>query len=253
MFFLKKLLTTLILPPTGPLLLALLGLWMMRAKSQRWRNGGFVLALLSIVALLLLATPLVSRALIAPLEIHPPITTAQLKQVQAIVILGGGASRSPEYGGDTVGNPTLQRIRYGAHLARKTGLPVLVTGGAPDQTRPEGELMKEVLEKEFHLKVRWVESASLDTAENATFSVPLLKADGIKRIALVSHRRHLPRAVTLFEKEGIEVTPAPTVFTVGSQPPPLPEGLIPTDFGASRQALKEYLGRLFNLLKEQIP
>ena len=142
MFFLKKLLTALILPPTSLLLLALLGLWMMRAKSRRWRDGGFVLAILSVVSLLLFNTPLVSRALVAPLEPYPPITAAQLQQVQALVILGGGTYyAAPEYGGDTVGRGTLERIRYGAHLARQTRLPLLVTGGALHGGRPEAELM----------------------------------------------------------------------------------------------------------------
>lgn len=218
MFFLKKLLTTLILPPTSLLLLALLGLWMMRAKSRRWRDGGFLLAILSVVSLLLLNTPLVSRALVAPLEPYSPITSAQLQQVQAIVILGGGTYyEAPEYGGDTVGRATLERIRYGAYLASQTRLPLLVTGGAPHGGRPEAELMAEVLEVEFGVKAHWVEGASRNTAENAAFSAPLLRADGIKRIALVSHGLHLPRAIPLFEKQGLEVAPAPTGFS--TQPP----------------------------------
>ena len=247
MFFLKKILTTLILPPTSLLLLALLGLWMMRAKSQRWRDGGFLLAILSVVSLLLLNTPLVSRALVVPLEPYPPITAAQLQQVQAIVILGGGTySAAPEYGGDTVGLVTLERIRYGAHLARQTRLPLLVTGGAPHGGRPEAELMAEALETEFGVKVRWVEGASRDTAENAALSVPLLRADEVKRIALLSHGMHLPRAIPLFEKEGLEVTPAPTGFS--TQPPSLLATLLPGGLGRSSAALHEYLGMLFNSL-----
>ncbi len=220
---------------------------MMRAKSQRWRDGGFLLAILSVVSLLLLNTPLVSRALVVPLEPYPPITAAQLQQVQAIVILGGGTySAAPEYGGDTVGLVTLERIRYGAHLARQTRLPLLVTGGAPHGGRPEAELMAEALETEFGVKVRWVEGASRDTAENAALSVPLLRADEVKRIALLSHGMHLPRAIPLFEKEGLEVTPAPTGFS--TQPPSLLATLLPGGLGRSSAALHEYLGMLFNSL-----
>jgi len=246
-FLLKKLLTALILPPTSLLLLALLGLWMIRAKSRRWRDGGFLLAILSVVSLLLLNTPLVSRALVAPLEPYPPITAAQLQQVEAIVILGGGTYyAAPEYGGDTVGRATLERIRYGAHLARQTSLPLLVTGGAPHGGRPEAELMAEALERELGVKVRWVEGASRDTAENAALSAPLLRADGVKRIALLSHGLHLPRAIPLFEKEGLEVVPAPTGFS--TQPPSLLANLLPGGLGRSSAALHEYLGMLFNAL-----
>ena len=250
MFFLKKLLTSLILPPTSLLLLTLLGLWMARSKSRRWRDGGLLLAILSIVSLLLLNTPLVSRALVAPLEPYPPITAAQLQQVQAIVILGGGSYyEAPEYGGDTVGRHTLERIRYGAHLARQTKLPLLVTGGAPHGGRPEADLMRETLENEFGVKVRWVEGASRDTAENASLSAPMLNAAGIKRIALLSHGLHLPRSIPLFEREGFEVVPAPTGFS--TEPPSLLASLLPGEFSRSSQALHEYLGMLFNALKEK--
>ena len=251
MFFLKKLLTSLILPPTGPLLLALAGLLLARSKSRRWRDGGLLLATLSIVSLLLLNTPLVSRALVAPLEPYPPITAAQLQQVQAIVILGGGTYYgAPEYGGDTVSGSSLTRIRYGAHLARQTKLPLLVTGGAPHGGRPEAELMRETLENEFGIKVRWVEGVSRDTAENASLSAPMLKAAGIKRIALLSHGLHLPRSIPLFEREGFEVVPAPTGFSTGS--PSLLVNLLPGGLGRSTEALHEYLGMLFNAVKDKL-
>ncbi|MCX7148958.1 MAG: YdcF family protein [Rhodocyclales bacterium] len=251
MFLLKKLLAALILPPAGPVLMALFGLWLMRARSRRWQHGGLWLATLSLIGLLVLSLPVVGTALMAPLEPYPPITPAQLQRVQAIVILGGGTySQAPEYGGDTVGSASLERLRYGARLARESSLPLLVTGGAPFGGRPEGELMGESMEHDFGVKVRWVEAASRDTVENASLSGPLLKAAGITRIALVSHGWHLPRAVPLFEKQGLEVTPAPTAFSTRSASPIA--ALLPGGLGQSRQALNEYLGQLYNRLKDMI-
>ncbi len=249
MFLLKKLLVALILPPTGPILLAALGLWLTQAKSRRWRYGGLWLAILSLAGLLVLSLPVVGKALMAPLEPYPAITPAQLLRVQAIVILGGGTySQAPEYGGDTIGSATLERVRYGARLARESHLPLLVTGGAPAGGRAEGELMRDALEQDFGVKVSWVEAASRDTAENASLSAPLLKAAGITRIALVSHASHLPRAAPLFQRQGIDVIPAPLGFTTGS--PSLAGSLLPGGLGASREALHEYLGQLYNRLKE---
>lgn len=248
MFLLKKLLAALILPPAGPVLMALFGVWLMRSKSRRWQHGGLWLAALSLTGLLALSLPVVGNALMAPLEPHPPITRSRLAKAQAIVILGGGSYYgSPEYGGDTVGYTTLERLRYGARLARESRLPLLVTGGAPFGGRPEGESMREALEHDFGVKVRWVEAASRDTAENASLSAPLLKAAGVTRIALVSHGWHLPRAIPLFEKQGFEVTPAPTVFSTGS--PSIVEDLLPGGMTRSRDALHEYLGQLYNRLK----
>lgn len=250
MFLLKKILAALILPPAGPILLALFGLWLScSCKSRRWQHGGLWLATLSLFGLLLLSLPIVGKALMAPLESHPPITPAQLQQVQAIVILGGGTYfGAPEYGGDTVGYATLERLRYGSRLARQSRLPLLVTGGAPTGGRPEGELMREVLESDFGVKVRWAETAARDTAENAGLSAAMLKAAGVTRIALVSHGWHLPRAIALFERQGLEVTPAPMAFSTGA--PSLAEDILPGSLGTSRQALNEYLGRLYNHFKE---
>lgn len=249
MFLVKKLLAALILPPAGPLLLALFGLWLTRLKNRRWQRGGLWLATLSLLGLLLLSLPVVGNALTAPLEPHPPIAPEQLQRVQAIVILGGGSYHAaPEYGGDTVGYTTLERLRYGARLARKSGLPLLVAGGAPFGSRAEAEAMREALEQDFGVKVRWIETASRDTAENASLSAPLLKAAGVTRIALVSHAWHLPRAIALFEKQGLQVIPAPTAFSTGS--PSLVENLLPGALVRSRRALNEYLGRLHDRLKE---
>lgn len=250
MFLLKKLIASLILPPTGPVLLAFLGLWLSRAKSRRWRSAGLWLASLSLLGLLALSLPLVSNALMAPLEPYSPITATQLKKVQAIVILGGGTySNAPEYGGDTVGHASLERVRYGAKLAKQSGLPLLLSSGAPYGGRAESDSMREVLEHEFAVKVRWVEATSRDTAENASQSAKILKAAGVSRIALVSHAWHLPRAIPLFEREGLEVIAAPTGFRSVSSS--AMENLLPGEaLGTSQVALREYLGQLYNRFKE---
>ena len=250
MFLLKKILTALILPPAGPVLLALLGLWLARScKSRCWQHGGTALATLSLLGLLLLSLPLVGNALMAPLESHAPITPAQLQRVQAIVILGGGTYfAAPEYGGDTVGLATLERLRYGARLARESRLPLLVAGGAPTGGRPEGELMREALENDFGVKVRWAETAARDTTEIASLSATILKAAGVTRIALVSHGWHLTRAIALFEKQDLEVTAAPMAFSTA--PPSQLAGFLPGSLGTSREALHEYFAELYNRLKD---
>ncbi|MBI3374967.1 MAG: YdcF family protein [Betaproteobacteria bacterium] len=248
MFLLKKLLTALVLPPTGLLVLAFFGLWLAGRKSLPWRNAGIALASLSLLGLFALSLPIVGNSLLAGLESAPPISHGELAGSQAIVILGGGSYvGAPEYAGDTVNGATLERLRYGARLERESGLPLLVTSGAPWGGRPEAESMKDVLEGEFGVPVRWAEGRSRDTAENARLSAPMLKAEGITRIALVSHGWHLPRAVPLFEREGLTVVAAPTVFSTGS--PSLVENLLPGEgFGRSREALHEYLGLLANRL-----
>jgi uncharacterized SAM-binding protein YcdF (DUF218 family) len=219
LFLLKKLLSALLLPPTGLILLGLLGLLL----AGRRPRLGRALAGLSLLGLLALSLPPVAVALMAGLEPRVSVLAGDLDRAQAIVVLGGGNYYgAPEYGGaDTVGRYTLERIRYGARLQRQTGLPLLVTGGAPMGGRPEGEAMKEALERDFGVPVAWVEAASRDTAENAAYSAPLLRQAGITRIALVSHAWHQRRAGALFERQGFEVIAAPMAFTTPAPRPAL--------------------------------
>jgi len=69
-----------------------------------------------------------------------------------------------------------------------------------------------VLEQEFLVKVTWREDKSRTTWENAKNSKQLIEAEGVKKILLVTHSWHMPRAVYSFEQAGFEVTPAPTMF-----------------------------------------
>lgn len=103
LFFLKKIISALILPPTSLILLALLGIYLSRKQPKIGRT----LAALSLTSLLILSLPITGNALLHSLETAPPITKAHLKDIQAIVILGGGKNNNaPEYEGvDTVSKP----------------------------------------------------------------------------------------------------------------------------------------------------
>ena len=57
-------------------------------------------------------------------------------------------------------------MRYGALVAKRAQLPVLVTGGAVFGGTPEALLMREALKNEFGVDVRWVEVASRTTRES---------------------------------------------------------------------------------------
>jgi uncharacterized SAM-binding protein YcdF (DUF218 family) len=209
MFLLKKLLSVLLLPPFMPLLLIAAGLLLAGLRPRLGR----ALAWSGLVVALLLATPWSVGLMLSPLEDIPLLTPEAARSTQAIVILGGGKNgHAPEYGGESVNRLTLERLRYGARLARQTGLPILVTGGAPVAGLPEATLMKAALEQDFRLPVRWVESASLDTKENALYTARILSAAGIRRVILVSHAAHLKRAAEAFKAAGLEVVLAPTAF-----------------------------------------
>ncbi|PKO36703.1 MAG: hypothetical protein CVU33_16995 [Betaproteobacteria bacterium HGW-Betaproteobacteria-6] len=207
---LKILISTLLLPPgNGLALLCVAGLY----RRRRWAFGLAVAATLLSIAQCL---PVVAHALIATLESQSAAIapSAPPPAAGAIVVLGSGlATDAAEYGGDTSNERMLVRARYGAALARRYALPVLVTGGQPiNAERSEAEVMAGILAEEFGVAVRWREGEAMDTGENAAGSAAILKAAGIRRILLVTHAFHMPRARWRFEQAGLEVIPAPTGF-----------------------------------------
>ena len=153
---------------------------------------------------------------------YPPATALQLNanQVQAIVVLGGGTlPQAPEYGAAQPNRFTAERLRYGVWLAKQSGLPVAFTGGsgwaagATAQTT-EADVARRVAQEDYGFTFRWLENQSRDTGENARLTAPMLKRDGIERIALVTDALHMTRAIREFERTGLVVTAAPTAYVL---------------------------------------
>jgi uncharacterized SAM-binding protein YcdF (DUF218 family) len=204
-FLLKKFLTQLVVPPFNLLLAGIFGLLILK----RWPRTGRALIWSSLLLVLALATPAVSELLVRMLDVAPTFDGASSKSAQAIVILGGGLRNNTPEVGDSPSRFTLDRIRYGAMLAKQTGLPVLVTGGAPSSVVPEAVVMKAVLEREFGVSVRWTEDRSLDTEDNFKFSAALLIPENIRTVVLVTHDLHMLRALAHCEASGLKCIPAP--------------------------------------------
>jgi len=241
LFLLRKALTALVLPPTGPLIVAFLGL----ATLRRWPRLGRRLAWLGVLTLLALSLPIVSAALVRSLDQSPPLNLAQVGDAGAIVVLGGGVRHdAAEYGGDTLSRISLERVRYGALIARKTGLPVLVSGGPVFGTTPEAAIMKRALEDEFGVNVRWAEVTSRNTHENAIGSAEILRTAGIRSVILVAHSFDMPRAKAELVAAGLQVTLAPTGIPDAS--------CEPWDFLPSVGALQQSYYALYELLANAV-
>jgi len=244
---LKPILTNLALPPGALLLLIGLGLLM----AARKRVGGLVLALAATAALWLLSCHAVAVWLALNLLPQPaPLSLTALKSsgAQAIVVLGGGVHPvAPEYGESQASPAAAMRLRYGAWLARQSGLPVAFAGGqgwgaAGAQALSEGEVARRAALQDYGLTLSWIDKQSRDTRENAQFLRPLLQKDKVGKIVLVTHAWHMPRSVAAFEGAGFTVVPAPMGFILSSR-----SGLLewmPSSDGldTSRVVLKEWLG-----------
>lgn len=250
---LRWLASNLLLPPAGPLLLAVIGLVLAACTRSgkagagerdggagvRGRGGeggraggggggrwGWRLAAAGIAAAWLLATPMVAQTLARWVEgdataLSDESLRAELASAAApgaVVVLGGGVAfdEREQPHAERVNAATLQRLAYGARLARVSGLPLLVSGGRPPRrSETEAALMARMLRESMGLAPRWLEDRSRDTAGNARESARMLSEAGVRRIVLVTEAYHMRRARAAFEAAGLEVLPAPFGFAGG--------------------------------------
>ncbi|MDP9095351.1 MAG: YdcF family protein [Pseudomonadota bacterium] len=103
---------------------------------------------------------------------------------------------------------TLDRTRASAALARRTGLPILVSGGElPDLHMTLAAMMAQSLHEDFGLDAKWQEDRSRDTWENAEFTTTILRQAGVRRIYLVTHDWHMRRSLLAFQHFGLDPVP----------------------------------------------
>jgi len=172
----------------------------------------------------------------------------------AIVVLGGGhRDFAPEYGVSELQPMGVERLRYGLWLSRQTELPVLFTGGRGHGSVPgqsEAEIAARTAERDFGRPLRWTETESRDTRENALRSVALLRGQGIERIVVVTHGYHMPRAMDNFRKAvtfagaNMQLVAAPMAISSWTQRRAV--DFLPTRAGYNQVqlVLHEFFGRL---------
>lgn len=219
---LNQLASILFLPPGLNLLLALLGYSLLK-KSKKTAITLFCFSLLSLI---FLSLPSISIALNKNLQSNQALSQSRVMTISnannintAIVVLSGGRiSKSPEYGDiDIVSSSTLQRLQYTAWLYRKTKLPILLSGGSLlNDSTSEAVLMNQTLLSTFNIAPKWLEVESKNTAQNAQYSAQILAESNITEILLITNAIHMQRAKIEFEKNGLKVIAAPTVFIQNS-------------------------------------
>lgn len=255
----KPVLSSLLLPPVPLLALTLLG-----TRLIFWRRGlGWLLVLLSVLGLWFGATSVagewMQRSLLAP---PPPLVGERLAQIKregakapiAIVVLGGGReSSAPEYGVASLPPLALERLRFGVWLGRETGAPVMFSGGMGHAAQPgasEAEVAAGIAQREFQRPLRWTESRSRDTRENALFTTSALRGQGIARLIVVTHGWHMPRALRAFQDAAAqggatwEIVPAPMGLAPRVERPALRWMPSSEGFLLVRAVLREKIGWL---------
>lgn len=252
----KAVVGALLLPPVPCLVLVVL--------AWRWHDRRPLLALLTLstalTALWLSHCEAVGVWLERRLQIHPVITASELPEFKrqlanrkaAIVVLGGGTlPYSAEYGESHLPDRAYQRLHYGLWLARQLQQPVMVSGGEgfiKSGALPEAQIAARLAARDFGRPVRWIEDNSRDTRDNARLSLPMLRADQISDVVLVTHAWHMRRAMRAFHNEAkrlnytVKIMAAP--MGTGREDLGLLRAWIPSTTGYQRvhEALHELLG-----------
>lgn len=253
----KPLLTPLLLPPVPWLVLLLLA-WAWRSRHALLSGLTLGLALLG----LWFSQCLVSAAVLErSLAVSPALTPARLadlrkswpKERAVVLVLGGGVRPlAAEYGESQLTDLSMARLHYGLWLGRRLQTPVMFSGGA-GRAQPggpaEAEVAARIAARDYGQPLRWQESLSRDTNENARLSLLLLREQGITDVLLVTHASHMQRARRNFEREAalagfaLRLVPAP-MGQLDLSAIPTALRWMPSEEGNRRvrQALHEWLG-----------
>lgn len=260
-FFLSKFLPLFFYPLGLACILLLAALWPARHRGQRRQRALLIGAFL---ALWLGGNRWVSLSLARSLE-WQYLPVGDIPSAEVIVVLGG-ATRSAHPPRPTVEvGEAGDRLIYAARLFQQGNAPhVLVSGGIlpfTEESASEADNMAVLLQlMGVPDAAIWREARSINTYENAVFTRQLLAEKGIERVILVTSALHMPRAVKIFARQGVTVTPAPTDFSLTERDwqrmwsgnvASFVIGLVPdaNNLELTTRVLKEYMGLIVYRLR----
>jgi len=219
-----------------------------------WRRGGAGLVLMSLLLLGLFSSEPVARVLLGPLEnqYDPLDNLTELQEVRHVVVLGSYAS-------DVANRPATTRLSGVASLRLMEGMRIhnslenselILTGGTVFAGSPSATVMS-----------RAAVSLGVDPMRLRTFPGPantleeaqvLRSALGDRPFVLVTSASHMPRAMALCRKLGLDPIPAPTVWRASSRHDP--RRFMPSSaaLAMTERAMHEYLGLSWSWLQGDI-
>ena len=210
----------------------------------------------ALATLWVFGAPFFADAFLWTLEVrYPPVETASCSRADAVVVLGGilrnpGSAIAPNEWSDAA-----NRFEKGIDLFSAGKARYLVLSGAKFTDSPavpsEGEVLRQIaLRRGVPDEAILVTERVINTATEAHAIRKLAHEHGWRRILLVSSAYHMPRAMQLFARTGLDILPVPADFhIVGVESLwefslvrflPQGEGILRSDTAA-----REYLGTCF--------
>ncbi|HXU43033.1 MAG TPA: ElyC/SanA/YdcF family protein [Burkholderiales bacterium] len=251
MFLLKKFVAPLLFPFTWCVLLLALGLALL--WFTRWQKAARATLTLGVAALVVLSYGWVSDPLLRSLEwtYEPPTATA-LARAKWVVVLGGGTNSDPTLPLTArASSATLARLVEGVRLQRQIpGSRLLLSGAAVFGLTSDAASMA-ALAAAIGVPPQDIvlDDRSQDTESQAVNIAVMVKREPC---LVVTSAYHLPRAMRLFAKAGVDAIPAPAQYVTG-------RGFAPGDLypsGAPINAMQilvaEYLGTAWSRLRGRI-
>lgn len=251
--FLSKFLPLLIYPLGASVLLLALA-WIL----WKHRRAAKVLLIAAFLLIFLGGNRYLAFSLARSLEWRY-LPQGELPQADAIIILGGATEPRNAPRPTVELNSAADRLFYGAALFHEgKSTHVLLSGGdieflssseqSPAQDASEVLTMLGVPPENVTIL-----GNSRNTHEESIEDCAWLKQNGYHTALLVTSATHMPRAMSLFQKQGCDVTPAPADFTVTQAAwarlwhPNVEElliNLIPnySNLSLLTKSLKEYIG-----------
>ena len=211
---------------------------------------------LSLAVLLLSSNAWVAKYMIRSLE-WQNIPGSEIPNAEAIVVLGG-ATKSAIWPRPTVDlSEAGDRVIYAAQLYFQKKAPIIILSAGRIDWRgsgsPESADMATILTSiGVPSEVIIQEPDSLNTYQNAVNVRKILAERQIKKVLLITSAMHTPRALKIFQRQGIDVILTPTDFLVSQDdlqeltntPKSAILNLLPDTDNLHQftVALKEYLG-----------
>ncbi len=187
-------------------------------------------------------------------QLHPYRPPDQLPNAEAIVVLGGSTANNRLNWFESLDKSnTVTRVDTAARLYHAGRAPVvIVSGAALEGSVSEAQIMANSLRQHgVPDDAILQENRSFTTYENVVYTSRLLEEKGYDDILVVTSALHMPRAMAVFRKHGINAVAA------GSAP----QIVVPEDasfsfwlpsarvLSASRSVVKEYVGMLVYWLR----